>query len=124
MALTLRIKPGWDEVRNSEGPPVSYVEAGQWPRATLRPQAPAGAHLAQAIAASLEAVMVERDLSARAVARLVGATHPTITRLLDGDGLTDARSVFLLEVALQVPLWPRDLYKGVELDVAPKPGAS
>ncbi|WNI18093.1 helix-turn-helix domain-containing protein [Actinacidiphila sp. ITFR-21] len=120
----LLITPGWDDedVRNPDGPPSSHIASGSWPNARLADDAPPGAHIAQALARELLKVMDERGLSARAVAELVGSTHPTIGRILDGSGVTDVRTVFLLEVALRTPLWPADLHRDFRLDVQ-SPGA-
>ncbi|MEE4544055.1 helix-turn-helix transcriptional regulator [Streptomyces sp. V4-01] len=120
----LLITPGWDDedVRNPDGPPSSHIASGVWPDARLADDAPPGAHIAQALARTLLTVMDERALSARAVAELVGSTHPTIGRILDGSGVTDVRTVFLLEVALGTPLWPTELHRDFQLDVR-DPGA-
>lgn len=109
----------WDEesVRTPDGPPASYVASGQWPDAVLEQDAPPSAHIAQGIARRLVSAMRERELSVRGVAELAGTTHPTILRIVDGGGTTDVRTIFLLEVALQVPLWPADLYRGFRVAV-------
>ncbi|GGT19113.1 helix-turn-helix domain-containing protein [Streptomyces purpureus] len=94
----------------TDRPPVSYVLAGEWPDALLLPDAPPTAHAGQELALALRALMRTRGLSARALAQRAGTTHPTILRILGGTGLVDMRTVFLLEVTLQAPLWPRRLY--------------
>ncbi|MGW8452455.1 helix-turn-helix domain-containing protein [Streptomyces niveus] len=115
----LLIPPGWDEVRNPDNPPASYVISGIWPNARLETDAPPTAHLGQAIARRLDTLMRERSLSARAVAALAGTSHPTIGRILDGTGLADVRTIWLLEVALQAPLWPADLHTAFTLELTP-----
>jgi hypothetical protein len=113
----------WAPRRNPDGPPSPYVAAGTWPDARLADDAPPSAHVAQALARRLLTLMDERELSARAAADLVGSTHPTIGRILDGSGVTDVRTIFLLEVALQAPLWPANLHRDFRLDLR-DPGAS
>jgi hypothetical protein len=111
-------------VRNPDGPPSSHIASGRWPDARLADDSPPSAHIAQALARALLKVMDERGLSARAVAELVGSTHPTIGRILDGSGVTDVRTVFLLEVALGTPLWPADLHRDFRLDVQSPPAGA
>lgn len=93
-----------------DAPPASYTESGTWPDGPLTADAPPTAHAGQALARSLRALMRARSLSARALAARTGTTHPTVRRILTGAGLVDVRTVFLLEVALQAPLWPAGLY--------------
>jgi hypothetical protein len=117
MATTLMISPGWD-VRRADDPPYSYLERGAWPDGQLRDDAPPSAHIAQALARRLLDAMRESGLSDRAVAILAGCSHPTIGRILNGTGLTDVRTIFSLEVALQTSLWPHDLYSRFTLTIA------
>ncbi|MFD9715873.1 helix-turn-helix domain-containing protein [Streptomyces sp. NPDC059076] len=113
---------GWDVRNPKDDPPSSYVQSGVWPNARLVPDAPPTAHIGQALARSLLLAIEEQNLSVRAAARKAGTTHPTLLRILDGTGLVDVRTVFLLEVALQAPLWPTDLFRNFALDIRPPEG--
>ncbi|QXE38154.1 helix-turn-helix transcriptional regulator [Streptomyces sp. GMY02] len=111
MTVVLTTLLGWDVRNPKDDPPAEYARSnGEWPEVDLVDDAPPTAHIGRALAQRLQAVMDEKDLSTRGVAAAAGCTHPTISRILDGTGLPDTRTVFLLEVALQVPLWPHALY--------------
>ncbi|MFJ2872847.1 helix-turn-helix domain-containing protein [Streptomyces sp. NPDC087298] len=90
--------------------PAEHVTHGQWPDVTLAPDAPLTAHYGVALARRLAAVMKDRSLSDRAVARLSGMSHNTIGRIARGEVLPDLGTVARLEVALQTSLWPSTLW--------------
>ncbi|WP_433531274.1 helix-turn-helix domain-containing protein [Micromonospora sp. CA-263727] len=95
----------------SDRAPNAYIAHGQWPEATLRPDAPASAHYSQALAHRLETAMRARPVSIRGLAKLAGLTHPTIISALRGDKYPDLRTLACLEVALGVELYPAGLYQ-------------
>lgn len=83
-----------------------------WPVAGRHPRAgrTLTAHYGVALARRLAAVMKDRSLSDRAVARLSGMSHNTIGRIARGEVLPDLGTVARLEVALQTSLWPSALW--------------
>ncbi|MFD0501663.1 helix-turn-helix domain-containing protein [Streptomyces rhizosphaericus] len=97
--------------------PRDHLASGTWPTGDLTPDAPPGAHLGQAIAQKLSNVMNERGIGHRELARLAGASHPTISATLEGTRLPTTHTLFLLEIALQVPLYPVDLFRDLHLDI-------
>jgi|AntAceMinimDraft_13_1070369.scaffolds.fasta_scaffold50574_2 hypothetical protein len=83
-----------------------FVESGQWPTATLRPDAPIHVHYAQEIAAALTIVIQDLGISLREAARRTGVDRATITRTLEGDTVADLATLAMLEQGLHVSLWP------------------
>ncbi|MGW0886126.1 hypothetical protein [Streptomyces sp. NPDC002671] len=55
--------------------------------------------------------MVQRDLGVRELARLAQASHPTVKAVLDGTRLPASHTVLLLELALDLPLYPSGLFE-------------
>ncbi|MEU3597973.1 hypothetical protein ABZ714_04465 [Streptomyces sp. NPDC006798] len=87
--------------------PASHVVAGVWPDGALGRDAPPSAHIAQEISRRLrDAIAASEFGSERAAAEASGLTHPTVGRILAGEGLPDVRSLFLLEVGLDTDIWP------------------
>ncbi|MFI1884864.1 helix-turn-helix transcriptional regulator [Streptomyces jumonjinensis] len=103
--------------------PAAYVTGG-WPYGVLASDAPLSARLAQAIARNLENALTEEGLSDRRLAERADLTHPPIGRLLRGEGLPDMRTLLLLEIALQRPLWPAGLHEdfGLLIEEQDTPG--
>jgi hypothetical protein len=97
--------------RGAERAPISYVESGTWPEATLRPGAPVEAHYAQQLALRLATAMRERPMSNRALAALAGVSHPTVGFILNGEHHADVVTVARLEVALGADLYPAGLHR-------------
>ncbi|BDT39476.1 helix-turn-helix transcriptional regulator [Streptomyces yaizuensis] len=123
----LTVTRGWDVREAPDDTPAQYVARGTWPDAVLSETAPPSAHIAQAVARRLRDVLHAEAMSGREAARAVGISHVTIGRILKGDGLPDARTVFLLEVALRHSVWPVDFHQDYRLRVldenGPQPGA-
>lgn len=95
--------------------PRDHMAPGaEWPDGELADDAPATARLGQIIAQALRRVIVQRALGARELARLAQMSHPTIKSMLDGERLPSVHTLFLLERALQAPLYPGDLYRTSE----------
>jgi transcriptional regulator with XRE-family HTH domain len=117
MPTKLTVTAGWDVREAPDETPLSYVAHGAWPEAVLARDAPPSAHIAQAVARRLRDAMDAEGVSVRALARRVGVTHPTIGRVLNGAGLPDVRTLFLLEVALQRPIWPAAAHAEYRLHV-------
>jgi transcriptional regulator with XRE-family HTH domain len=65
-----------------------------------------GARVAQALAARLQAVIEERDLSQAEFARISGVSRHTIAKALAGESWPDLLTIANLERALGVDLWP------------------
>lgn len=103
------VTAGWDMAR--EVIPRDHLAQGEWPTGDLTADAPPGAHLGQALAKNLAAAMAQRDLGVRELARLAQATHPTVKAVLDGSRLPASHTVLLLELALDLPLYPSHLFK-------------
>ncbi|MFD6967210.1 hypothetical protein [Streptomyces sp. NPDC059949] len=104
----MTVTAGWGMAR--EVIPRDHLADGVWPSGTLAADAPPGAHLGQAIATALAAAMTRRAIGVRELARLAEATHPTVKAALDGSRLPATHTIFLLEVALQTPLYPAGLF--------------
>lgn len=100
--------------RRAIAPPASYIAAGAWPEATLRPDAPIAAHVAQQLARGLRDAMAEHGYSQRKVADLINGApgdgvrlaHTTLGRVLTGAVYIDGASLASIEAALQTTLWP------------------
>ncbi|MEH0577970.1 helix-turn-helix transcriptional regulator [Streptomyces sp. B21-108] len=84
--------------------PSSFVIDGEWPHAMMEPHR--GALVAQAIAHKLAEAMVERGLSANALAHKSGVNRQVITNVLNGSVWPDMLTIVDLEGALGVLLWP------------------
>lgn len=74
-----------------------------WPHGT---SADPAAEKVRRLAARLAEVMAERDLSARAAAKLAGIGIGTVQVIQHGNRWPDTRAVARLEVALDTALWP------------------
>lgn len=97
--------------RSGDQPPAAYVIEGTFPDVKLRVDAPVSAHFAVAFAKALKAAVHASSGSLRSIAKEAGVTHPTVTRILDGQTLPDLRSISGLEVALHARLYPTELYQ-------------
>lgn len=94
-------------------PPIDYVRDGSWPHATLSADAPPGAHYAQALAATLFAVMSEQRFTVRALSTRSGLSRRTIERILGGLNHADINTVAQLETILRHDLYPIGLYRHI-----------
>ncbi|MEU3644061.1 helix-turn-helix transcriptional regulator [Lentzea sp. NPDC034063] len=97
--------------RSGDQPPAVYVIEGTFPDVRLRDDAPVSAHFAVAFAKALKAAVEASTGSLRSIAKDAGVTHPTVTRILDGQTLPDLRSISGLEVALRTSLYPAELHR-------------
>ncbi|MFF3556255.1 hypothetical protein ACFYXL_22950 [Streptomyces tsukubensis] len=112
MTQVLLITPGWDVREAPDELPASHVATGDWPDGALDQDAPPSAHIAQAITRRLKGAISSSEFdSERAVAEASGLTHPTVGRILAGEGLPDIRTLFLLEVGLQTDIWPAGFHE-------------
>ena len=84
------------------GPPVAYVEAGDWPAARLA--GPRVVLYAQGFAFRLEEAINHRPV--REVARLADISHSTLLAVLGGERWPDMVTIAKLEEALDADLWP------------------
>lgn len=75
-----------------------------WPEASL---ADPGAAAVQHIARTLTAVMSERRLTLRGLAKTSGVNRQAIADLLAGRSWPDVATVARLGAAVGAPLWPR-----------------
>ncbi|MFD8882107.1 helix-turn-helix domain-containing protein [Streptomyces erythrochromogenes] len=91
--------------------PRDHLAEGEWPAGDLAVDAPPGAHLGQVLAKNLAAAMAQRGLGVRELARLAQASHPTVKAVLDGTRLPATHTVLLLEIALDLPLYPAHLFR-------------
>lgn len=105
----LTVTAGWEMAR--EVIPRDHLAQGEWPAGDLAADAPPGAHLGQALAKSLAGAMAQRGLGVRELARLAQASHPTVKAVLDGTRLPATHTVLLLELALDLPLYPAGLFE-------------
>ena len=97
--------------RSGDLTPITYAVNGEFPNVVLSQDAPPSAHFAVAFAKSLHTVLGERDISLRSVATAARLSHPTVSRILNGEVVPDLRSIASLEVALQVSLYPAGLFR-------------
>ncbi|MFE6461775.1 helix-turn-helix domain-containing protein [Streptomyces cinereoruber] len=102
---------GQDDDMAREVIPRDHLASGEWPTGKIAVGAPPVVHLCQAVAQALTDAMAKRGLGVRELARLAGLTHPTVIGVLKGTSLPGAQSVLLLEIALQEPLYPADLFR-------------
>ncbi len=112
----MTVTAGWDMAR--EVIPRDHLAQGVWPSGDLAADAPPGAHLGQALAKNLATAMAERGLGVRELARRAQATHPTVKAVLDGTRLPASHTVLLLELALDQPIYPSELFE--QLRPAPR----
>ncbi|MCL3999078.1 helix-turn-helix domain-containing protein [Streptomyces lavenduligriseus] len=105
----ITVTAGWDMAR--EVIPRDHLAQGEWPSGNLAADAPPGAHLGQALARTLRAAMTQRGLGVRELARLAQASHPTVKAILDGTRLPASHTILLLELALDLPLYPARLFE-------------
>jgi DNA-binding phage protein len=84
-----------------DGPPISYVTAGEWPYGTIEDPI---AGYAQEVARRLAQAIGEKSF--RSVARQAGVDHTTIMAVVRGERWPDLITLARLEVALNTRLWP------------------
>lgn len=87
------------------------IANGEFPNVVLSQDAPPSAHFAVSFAKALCTVLSDRDISLRAVAKAARLSHPTVSRILNGEVVPDLRSIASLEIALQTSLYPVDLFR-------------
>lgn len=97
--------------RSGDLTPISYAISGEFPDVVLSQDAPPSAHFALAFAKALHAALSDRSISLREVAKVARLSHPTVSRILNGEVVPDLRSIASLEVALQTSLYPVDLFR-------------
>ncbi|MFF9001607.1 hypothetical protein ACF1GW_06735 [Streptomyces achromogenes] len=105
----ITVTAGWDMAR--EVIPRDHLTHGEWPSGDLAVDAPPGAHLGQALAKNLAAAMAQRRLGLRELARLAQSSHPTVKAVLEGTRLPASHTILLLELALDLPLYPSRLFE-------------
>lgn len=91
--------------RGLDGPPHSYVVAGEWPDGKLDGQVLA--EYVRQVAVRLDEAIGGR--SVRDVAREADLQHTTVLGLLKGESWPDLVTIAKLEQELGVRLWPDDL---------------
>lgn len=82
-----------------------YIEAGQWPDATLTIDAPPHVARVQAMCRRLRDRIDDSGESARSVAHRAGVAPSTVTRVLQGQTWCDVATLAALEDALGVDVW-------------------
>ena len=92
--------------RNLKPQPSDYLdEDGTWPEGLLEDGAPPEAAFVMEIARRLKAACENR--SERSVARDADVDKKTIANILNGATWCEVPTIYRLEKALQIHLWPR-----------------
>lgn len=89
-------------------PPRSHMRYPErWPHSPLRTEGDPCAAGIQIIAAKLTSALDNRgEISLRELSRVSGVNRQAISELLSGQSWPDVLTVFRLETALDVALWP------------------
>lgn len=89
------------------GAPRDYVAPhGAWPQGPFIDDAPLAARYAAAIAAGLDAAIMDRGMTRVDAARAMGVARPTLYDLLGGVTFPDLFTVVKAEQMLGMRLWP------------------
>ena len=85
--------------------PCVYIATGKWPEGTLKPKAPAEAHLARGIAIRFLRYRDAHGASISEIARITGLGHQTLYDLRNGESWPHLITVARLETHFNRRLW-------------------
>lgn len=92
--------------RQTLPPPMAWLaDGGTWPDGPFRPDVPDHVVAAGMFVSRVHAARESAGLSINGLAAHAGLDKGTMSKVLAGKHLPDFRTIFLLEQALNTPLW-------------------